>query len=193
MSRENRFVPGGTAREAWLRASGHADAGLANDVIAPGAANEEEFEPAYFGWEIARCAPGLTADEQRLLAALAAGCMAAMRSGSTRLPLTGASLAPALAAWGAPDGLTAARVMLDRARSERAEAGLATVIGGPGDRRPLILDGDFLYTERMHALEERFCARIRERAVRRGRLLEGRPLARAMASVAAGPPISVAL
>jgi exodeoxyribonuclease V alpha subunit len=190
MSRETRLVPGGTAREAWQRGAGGAEPAreVEAGVRAPGAADDEEFEPAYFGWEIARCAVGLAPDDQRLLASLAAACMASMRSGSTRLPLSGASLTAALAAWGAPDALSAARVLLDRARSGHSATGIATVIGGPGDRRPLILDGDFLYTERMHALEERFCARIRERAARRGRLLGGRPLARAMASVTAGPP-----
>ncbi len=85
-----------------------------------------------------------------------------MRSGSTRLPLGPAGLPPALAACG--------------------------VIGRPGDRKPLIEEDGFLYTERMHTLEERFCARVRARAARREPLLEGRALSRAIASVAAGPP-----
>ena len=133
------------------------------------AADPEDVEPAYFGWEIARCAPGLAPDEPRVLAALAAACVASMRAGSTRLPLSAER----------PDG--GARRLGGCRRARRRRGGCSTrarsaapgdpvtaVIGRPGERKPLIVDGEWLYAERMHALEERFCARIRERAARRG-------------------------
>ena len=189
MSRGTRLDPGGAARQAWLRASGAGGEDREPQIPpAAGGAEDEDFEPAYFGWEIARCAQGLGPGEPRVLAALAAACVAATRSGSTRLPLTGEVLGPALAMWGAPDSLPLARVLLDRARSARPGDAVSTAIGNPGDRRPLIADGDYLYTERMHALEERFCARIRERSSRRSKMLEGRALTRVLSSVAAGPP-----
>src|SRR5258708_5259574 len=60
----------------------------------------DDCESVYFGWEMARCAPGLPVREQRALAALAAACIAALRAGSTRLPLEGSAFAAALASVG---------------------------------------------------------------------------------------------
>jgi exodeoxyribonuclease V alpha subunit len=151
-------------------------------------ADPEDIEPGYFGWEIARCASGLAPDEARVVAAMAAACVASMRAGSTRLPLGAEILASALANWGAPGALATARGLLERACSAPSDP-VKGVIGRPGDRKPLIVDGEWLYSERMYVLEERFCSRIRERAARRsGGLLEGRALARAVAAVAGGPP-----
>jgi exodeoxyribonuclease V alpha subunit len=189
MSR-GRLVPSGSARAAWLGASPAANAPATNAPPATSAValsnDSEDFEPSYFGWEIARCATGLQPGEQRVLAALAAACVASMRAGSTRLPLAAEILAPALVPWGAPDSFGVASDLLRRARSASAADPVVSVIGVPGDRKPLIVDGDWLYAERMHALEERFCARIRDRASRGGRALEGRALARAVAAVATG-------
>ena len=177
------LVPFGTARASWRAAGGQ------QDVDRPIAGTDpEDVEPAYFGWEIARCAPGLPAGEVHVLAALAAACVASMRAGSTRLPLAAESLSAALAAWGAAGSIAVARRLLDRARSASPDEPVKAVIGLPGQRKPLIVDGEWLYAERMHALEERFCARIRERAARRGGALEGRALGRAVAAVAGGPP-----
>ena len=86
-------------------------------------------------------------------------------------------------------GAVAARARPARAGAFAASGDPVTaVIGLPGERKPLIVDGEWLYAERMHALEERFCARIRERAGRGGGALEGRALTRAVAAVAGGPP-----
>jgi exodeoxyribonuclease V alpha subunit len=84
--------------------------------------------------------------------------------------------------------LPTARAMLARARMAGSRDTVAAAIGQPGERKPLILEGDFLYAERMHVLEERFCERIRHRAARGERRLEGRALSRAVAAVASGPP-----
>ncbi len=194
------LVPIGTARERWRTARG-GDAGARVDPAAatdsaPVAASDlapivgadvEDVQPAYFGWEIARSATGLSAPERRVLAALAAACVGSMRAGSTRLPLGADALSAALAVWGASDALSIARGLLDRARAAEPHA-VQGIIGRPGERKPLIVDGDWLYAERMHALEERFCARILERAARTGGTLEGRALTRAVAAVAGGPP-----
>ena len=178
-----RLDPTGTARRLWLDSRGEDGADPAIEGADP-----EDGEPGYFGWEMARCAPELSPDERRVLAAMAAACVASMRAGSTRLHLGAESLAAALATWGAPGALEIARRMLERARSGTGDPAKA-VIGGPGERKPLIVDGEWLYSERMYVLEERFCARIRERAARRGSgLLEGRALARAVAAVAGGSP-----
>jgi exodeoxyribonuclease V alpha subunit len=195
MSRGGRFLPTGTAREAWLRArSGEVDE-QAKDGADRGAAtavDPADFEPAHFGWELARCAlargRALSDPETRVLAALAAACIASMRSGSTRLPLDSVTLPGHLAPWGAAEGVAVARDLLARARSGAPDDPVVTAVGLPGDRKPLIVDGEFLYAERMHVLEARFCERIRERARRGGRVLEGRSLSKVMAAVASGPP-----
>jgi exodeoxyribonuclease V alpha subunit len=188
MNRVRRLVPSGSAREEWLRAWRPLDAEASRSPVAepsPAPTPTDEFEPAYFGWEVARCAPGLEGPEPRVLAALAAACVASIRSGSTRLPLQDEPLSAALASWGAPGGLEVALGLLARARRGAANDPVVSALGLPGDRKPLIVDGDWLYAERMHALEERFCARIRERAAG-SRALEGRAVGRAVAAVAAG-------
>jgi exodeoxyribonuclease V alpha subunit len=177
-----RIVPAGTAKSAWLRSGGSEEA-PANDVIV----DPEDFEPGYLGWEIARCAPGLSEGDQRALAGLAAACVVSMRAGSTRLPLRGDPLGAALAGAGFADARSAALALIDRARGAPGDA-VATVIGRPGERKPLIVEGEWLYAERMHALEERFCARVRARASRAVAGLEARAVTRAVHAVVAGPP-----
>jgi exodeoxyribonuclease V alpha subunit len=180
------FAPLGTAREAWLRAT-PSDRDAAAPAIASGA-DPEDFEPAYLGWEIARCAPGLLDADRRTLAGLAAACVLSMRAGSTRLPLEGAPLTTALAAAGFPDVRAAALELLVRARLGAPEDPVVSTIGRPGARKPLIVDGDWLYAERMHALEERFCARVRARALHPATTVDARGLGRAVNAVAPGPP-----
>jgi exodeoxyribonuclease V alpha subunit len=123
--------------------------------------DSDDFESSYLGWEIARCAPCLGSDDQRTLAALAAACLASIRSGSTRLSVEGTPLAAALAAVGAGHAGEAARALLDRAA--RGDPAVAAVIGRPGERKPLILEHGWLYTERMYVLEDRFCTHIERR------------------------------
>ena len=164
----------GTARAAW-RASRRADEG-ADPPIA--GADPEDVEPAYFGWEIARCAPGARARRGSRPFGARGGVRRVDARGSTRLPLDGSRLAQRRSRSGArPAPCAIAQRLLDRARSAGAAAiRVNAVIGRPGERKPLIVDGEWLYAERMHALEERFCARIRERVARSGGALEGRAL-----------------
>ncbi len=181
-----RLDPLGTAKSRWLREA--ASARPSSDASEMLSVDTEDFEPAYLGWEIARDSPGLAPGEARALAALAAACILSIRSGSTRLPVEGDAFAAALAAVGAADERATAEDLLARARSPVPGDAVATVLGRPGDRRPLIVDGPWLYVERMHALEERFCARIRERIARSARARDPRSVTRAVAAVASGPP-----
>ncbi len=158
----------------------------------------EDFEPAYLGWELARCAPGLAPDEARVLAAIAAACIASIQAGSTRLPIHGEALATLLGTEGTAESIAIARRLFEQARAPRVagsaphaphapEHPVRAVMGVPGDRKPLILDGRWLYSERMLALEVSFCARIqrRESAVSPK---DARALAGVIAAVASGPP-----
>jgi exodeoxyribonuclease V alpha subunit len=180
-----RLAPLGTAREAWLRVTATGRAGAPAAAPAP---EPEDFEPAYLGWEIARCAPGLLEPERRALAGLAAACVLSMRAGSTRLPLKGEPLTTALAAAGFAGVRPAALALAERARAAAATDPVTTAIGRPGDRKPLIVDGDWLYAERMYALEDRFCARVRARASQAAGAIDSRALGRAVNAVASGPP-----
>lgn len=152
----------------------------------------DDFEPAYLGWELARCAPGLSPDEARVLAAIAAACIASIQAGSTRLPIHGEALATLFGAESNAASIAVARRLFEQARAPRDAAEpphpVRAVIGTPGDRKPLILDGPWLYSERMLALEVSFCARVRERAEGALSLKDARSLAGVIAAVAPGPP-----
>lgn len=180
-----RLLPQGTAASRWRP---EAVAPEATAAPAGVSADSEDIEPAYLGWEIARCATGLSLDERRALAALAAASILSIRSGSTRLPVEGEALSAALAAVGALDERATAADLLARARAAVPADAVTRVLGGPGDRKPLIVDGPWLYAEKMYALEDRFCARIRERMARTSRTAADRSVTRAVAAVASGPP-----
>jgi exodeoxyribonuclease V alpha subunit len=172
--------PFGTVRERFAR-----------DPSALPAHDPELLDLAYLGWEVARAAHGLPIHERRALAALASATLAAMRAGSTRVPLD-ARLAAALEAVGAASEEASARELVARARAnpsarDAEEDAVASVLGRPGDRTPLVIDGEWLYAEKMRVLDERFCARVRERLAR-GAGVDAKAVARALKAVAAGPP-----
>jgi exodeoxyribonuclease V alpha subunit len=175
--------PLGTARRKFQLA-----AGVAPEREPPLAGPDDDFEPAYLGWEIARCAPDLAPDVAVGVAALAAACIAVMRAGSTRLPLDRGALAAALALAGAPAALPAALTVVGRARERVTGDPVLRLIGLPGERKPLVLEGSWLYAERMRVLEDRFSGRVRERLANPARGRDTRTSNRAVAAVAAGPP-----
>jgi exodeoxyribonuclease V alpha subunit len=168
------LTPLGTARERFLKSD-----------LPP---QEEDLEPASLGWEIARCAPGLSSEAATALAALAASCIAAMRAGSTRVPLTEPGLTAALAFAGIPAPVPGVIAVVERARAALPGDPVATLVGRPGERKPLVIDGGWLYAERMHILEERFSARVRERLEQPSPIRDTRRMQRALAAVTAGPP-----
>jgi exodeoxyribonuclease V alpha subunit len=155
-------LPTGAATRRFLALRGGAP-----DGPEPWAVDVDDFEPHYVGWEIARCATGLGAEDARALAALVAACVAATRAGSTRLPWVGPAFTRALAAIGASGMRDAATALVRRAHSADASDPVRSVLGVAGERKPILVDGDWLYTERMRVLEERLCDRIRRRV--RGR------------------------
>jgi exodeoxyribonuclease V alpha subunit len=176
-------LPKGAATQRFLAACGRAPDAPERWAREPREADAEDFEPQYIGWEIARCAPALEAADRRALAALAAACIASMRDGSTRLPLLGAPFVQCLAAVGAADMRDAALALVRRARLRDGADAVHAVVGAPGDRKPLILEGEWLYAERMRVLEERFCARVRERLA--APTIPARAVTRAIAATAA--------
>jgi exodeoxyribonuclease V alpha subunit len=174
--------PTGTARQRFLAAHDEAEDGARTATWH--AVDPDQREPAYLGWEIARCAPALDRSAHRAAEVLAAACLVALRAGSTRVP-TDLRLGLALAAVDGVASLADVRALLDRARA--GDAAVTAVVGPPGARTPLILDGEWIYAERMRVLEERFSARVRERLTR-PTAHDARTVNRVLRAVADGPP-----
>ncbi len=179
------LTPLGTARQRFLQGSGTApDADQAPQTLKT---SDEDFEPWYLGWEIGRSVAVPSPDAEGL-AALAAACIAAMGAGSTRLSLDPESLASTLARAGLKAALPAALAVVERVRAAAPGDPVLELVGRPGERKPLVIDGAWLYAERMHVLEERFSARVRERLDRPPPPRETRAVNRALAAVVGGPP-----
>jgi exodeoxyribonuclease V alpha subunit len=175
--------PDGTAKARFL-----GPRAFARDQSAVDDRAADDFDATYLGWEIARCAPGLGPAEGRAIALLATASVVAVRAGSTRLPLDDARLSAALEPIGGLDALATVRSVIERARAAKPEDPVGAVLGREGERKPLLIDGEWLYLERMRALEERFCARVRTRVARVVPPREARSLGRALAAIAPGPP-----
>jgi len=149
---------------------------------------DDAADALYLGWEVARCAPGLSADEALAVQALAAACLVAMRAGSTRVPAEGDRLSEVLANVGGAKWVGVAAALLERARAGGLGDPIAQVIGRPGRRTPLIIDGSWFGTERMNRLESEFCARIRRLLARPGPIPVDETLERVLRAAAQGPP-----
>jgi exodeoxyribonuclease V alpha subunit len=115
-------------------------------------------EALYLAWELCRCVTGLPPGEQEALGALVVATLVNHRRGSTCLPLDAAG-APAreLVEELAGPGV------YDTARALLGDPRLRPVVGQPGDYKPLILDGDCLYHQRLRWFEERLGAALRPR------------------------------
>ena len=89
---------------------------------------------AYLAWQIAQLAVGLSLDERDAFMLLVGRLLVAQALGSTRLATS---------------------------EGERALlAKLPELVKQPPARAPLVLDGDYLYSERVHACETRVAARL---------------------------------
>jgi exodeoxyribonuclease V alpha subunit len=112
-------------------------------------------ERLLLAWEIARFEQSFDPGRFRGTLLLALALLAAQEEGSTRLPLDPATLEPRLRELGAAgEDLRAVRDLLAALRSVGGLTG-SVAFGAPGDYRPLLLDGDGLYSQRLLRLEER--------------------------------------
>ncbi|MGB8297197.1 MAG: AAA family ATPase [Polyangia bacterium] len=99
-------------------------------------------EEAFLAWQMGQLASNIGETERRNLVVLIARLLVSASQGSTRM-----RLAPA----------------------ERALLGkIPALIGAPGERKPLIVDGEFLYQQRILTCETRLAAAIKARAARPG-------------------------
>ena len=121
-------------------------------------------EEAFLAWQMGQFAGGIGEAERRDLVSLVARSLISGSQGSTRMRLAAAEQALLLR--------------------------VPALVGGPGERKPLIVDGEFLYHERVLACETRLAAAIKARAVQPGP--EPQAVRTAVAEVAATstPPLS---
>jgi exodeoxyribonuclease V alpha subunit len=95
-------------------------------------------EEAFLAWQMGQLASGIGEAERRELVVLVARSLISISQGSTRM-----ELAPA-----------------ERALVRRVPA----LVGAPGERKPLIVDGEFLYHQKVLVCETRLAAAIKARA-----------------------------
>jgi exodeoxyribonuclease V alpha subunit len=115
-------------------------------------------EEAFLAWQMGRLAVGIGEAERRNLVSLVARSLISGSQGSTRMRLTEAE-----------------RALLRR---------VAALVGAPGERKPLIVDGEFLYHERVLACETRLAGAIKARAAQSGP--DPQAIKAAVAEIAAG-------
>jgi exodeoxyribonuclease V alpha subunit len=114
-------------------------------------------ESLFLAWELTALAGALSASERGQLIAVLVRVLIRVAAGSTRAEVSGA----------------------DRALLARAPE----VVGAPGDRRPMILDGRWLYPQRLLACEDRLATLLRAR--RAGPApAEAAPIEQALSAVA---------
>jgi len=155
--------PLGTARQRLAAATAADPTGavVADNYLAELGDADLGPESLFLCWQIATLASTLRPDERRALMAIFVRALIGVAGGSTRTEVSDAETA-----------------LLARATD---------VVGRPGDRRPFILDGRFLYQQRLLACEERLAAALRARR-------DGAPLARdaeiepALQAIATGAP-----
>lgn len=147
---------------------------------------------AHLAWELARLCPGLSEDEHLALVAIALLTQEALSRGSTRVSCEPTVLTEQARAigFGAP-ACAAIGGVLARAHTLAEGDPITRIFGRAGDRRPLVLDGDHLYQERLYALERRLAALLSSRVERDH--LEQEGLAAAMRELASRPAGSVVL
>ncbi len=139
--------------------------------------------------ELARCVAGGPASDAVL--ALAAACLAAAERGSTRVPIGTAGagvLADTLAALHVPPAIaTRAFALLTMPAAERGAAG--SMLGGPGEFKPLLVDGEALCAQRMMAQEADLGARLRARLAQTLAPFDAGRVGAALADVIARSPV----
>jgi exodeoxyribonuclease V alpha subunit len=188
LTRREPLSPLGTARERLARALGQPTSPLLSPELM---ARVGEYnlgpEAAYLSWELTRCVDDLREGEERHLFLLVLASIINLHQGSTRLPVRGpdaAYLAKILAHLGAPDEADAALALLVDPR-------LAPLVGSPGEYRPLILDGEYLYLQRTLHFEEHLVAALRARLARPSFELPEADLTRALGEILAARPTTL--
>jgi exodeoxyribonuclease V alpha subunit len=194
MSAIVELSPLGTARSRF----GEPAPGLAFPESLRAAVREYDLpsETVALAWEIARLARNIGPEEGEALLVLALATLVAARQGSTRVPLPGApeedGQAPYLDTLAQRFGLAPEKRAAVAALLATARAGghnpAAGVLGGPRDYAPLILDGPFLYQQRMLFYEDRLSRALGARLRGKPPAVPGGKAEAAIADLLARPP-----
>jgi exodeoxyribonuclease V alpha subunit len=112
--------------------------------------------------------PVLPRADRRAFALVVLASLDSRAAGATRLNLATVEARLARLGVGGEDRAAAAQL----AEARLPGAALAPFVGGPGDYRPFIVDGDFLYHERDLRLEQRLASALAARLAGRDRLGE---------------------
>lgn len=188
------LLPSGNAFEA-LRATRRELPGPRGEVAFPrdllGGATDWEDGPEllHLSWELARCAAQATPAEQRALCVLAFAALVAARAGSTRIPVLGPLGQAAREELAGRLQLSAADAAALTALLEAPSPGAQAVLGQLGERKPLLRDGDWLYTERLRHVEDRLVEQLQAR-LRHPALSTAAKARKAAAQVLARPPLA---
>ena len=193
MSALVELTPLGTARTRC----GEPAAGLAfpNSLISAVREYDLPAETVALAWEIARLADGVSAEQGEALLVLALATLVAARQGSTRVPLPDApgesGETPYLEALEqrlglSPEQRSAATALLASARAPGGSPAPG-VLGGPGDYAPLVVDGPFLYQQRMLFYENRLSGSLGARLRRKPLAVSAAKIKAALADLLARP------
>ena len=162
----------------------------------------EELRSAQQSWELdegslflarmlVSLVPEAKESERRALLFLGTAVLLNQRRGSTRLPLDGETLDLLFDDLGTPGADRAeVRRLLEEWRAGEEEATLSPILGRPGAYKPLILDGDQLYIQRMYRAEQELIAALELRmdAAVRAESAGAASIEAAMQQVLAAPP-----
>lgn len=159
------LTPHGSAREAFACTDLGASAVMQPAWEFPGRLKLEEVayglgeETLYAAWEIARHAEALDASERRAFYYLVLAVFVAAAEGSTRLPVAGAEAAYVEQLFGRFGVEELAATARELAGDDRVRG----LIGAPGEPKPLVRDGNYIYEERLHRLEGRLAEALGRR------------------------------
>jgi exodeoxyribonuclease V alpha subunit len=191
--RAERLSPEGTvARRLALRNAGDGPARRAafpfpEDLTSAASIYDLDEDTLYLAWEIARLSDATDRHDQRAACLLVLAALVAQSAGSTRVPVRGPDrphLRDLFAALGGSEAdLVNARALLDR------RSCLAPILGGPEDRKPLVLADDHLYLHKLFRLEVRLACWLRGRLATAAAPPDRKRLKRALGEVLASPPI----
>ncbi len=122
-------------------------------------------DAAYLAWEMVRCVRGATPRELEALLLTVLASIISLKEGSTRLPIgESETLRNVIQSLGADEDLAdLALDLLAKAAKSKTDFKGHEILGRPGDYKPLILDGDYLYHQRLLVQEERVAGSLAQR------------------------------
>ncbi len=123
-------------------------------------------EVAFLAWELSRWQPGLEADDRQALILLILTALIQEGQGSTRIAFRspeGRTLRHKLARGLLGSDGPSPQQMVEQIETMIDAGRASTIIGTAGEFKPLVVDGEYLYLQKMLHLEDRFVEALRRR------------------------------